>query len=88
MPFRFSTADVEKILASKKKFNNSPKNFAMHKVINIIFLISVKKNSTLSIFCLKLKILEITGSNGFYFSAESNMRFGDVLDFFPTSASL
>jgi len=29
--YRFSSFDVEKILASKKKFDNSPKNFAMKK---------------------------------------------------------
>jgi len=33
LEYRFSTADVEKILASKKKFNKSPKNFAMHKAM-------------------------------------------------------
>jgi len=31
LEYRFSTADVEKILASKKKFDNNPKNYAMKK---------------------------------------------------------
>lgn len=31
MEYRFSSYDVEKILASKKKFDNRPKNFAMKK---------------------------------------------------------
>lgn len=29
--YRFSSADVEKIIASKQKFNTRPKNYAMHK---------------------------------------------------------
>ena len=30
--YHFSTADVEKILASKRKFGAGPKNYAMFKV--------------------------------------------------------